>query len=151
MRAIGRDAQLSLLIVHGHEPSRRAIESAAEDIDRFWSLRSFADGRFAIEHIWECIEHSRKLIPDIVVLDRRLAGLTGVQVTRELRRYDETRSIFIAFISSTHEPAGQDEAENAGCDFFIPLPESPEALGVILNSIANRCVARATGPARMLC
>lgn len=151
MRGKNRDAKLALLILNGNESTRRALEEAAEETDRFWSITSMADARFALEHIWACNQTDRKTMPDVVVADLRLPGLSGVQFTRELRRFGDTSSIFVAFLAAYGGPIEQDQAESAGCDFFIGWPDKPAQLPGILNSIANRCVAKATVPAKLLC
>lgn len=109
-----------------------------------------SDARFALEHVWECIEARPEAVPDVVVTDLRAGGLGGVQLTRELRRYAETRRMLIAFIASNGGPLDQDAAENAGADFFVQGPKSAQDLAPILVKIVQRCSALGPHPVRML-
>src|SRR6185369_1934764 len=101
MRAIHPHEKFALLIVHRDEETRRQMENAAAETDRFWSVRCMADGRFALEHLWSCLENADAEVPDILVTDLRVNGLNGIQLTRELRRFAELREIFIALLVSS--------------------------------------------------
>ena len=143
-------ARVRLLIVNADERVGRLIETVAEQTDRFSSIQRMTDARFALEHVWQCIEHRDGAIPDVVITDLKLGGLGGVQFTRELRRYEETGRMLIAFLTTVAGPLERDAAENAGADVFLTLPESPAEIATLLGKIANRCIAQASYPARML-
>jgi CheY-like chemotaxis protein len=142
---IDAGGQLGLLLVHRDDAVLRQLETAAQQSGFFYSAIKMTDGRFALEHVWQCIRGERKnAVPDAVVAGVRLGGLNGVQFTRELRRYDETRGLFIALLPAMAGPLDQDAAENAGCDFFLRRPESTAGLAKAFASIAQRCRARAS-------
>jgi CheY-like chemotaxis protein len=142
--------RVRLLIVNADERVGRLIETVAGQTDRFSSIERMTDARFALEHVWHCIEQADGSIPDVVVTDLKLGGLGGVQLTRELRRYEETGCMLIAFLTGAAGPLERDAAENAGADIFLTLPESPADLAALLGKIANRCIAQASYPSRML-
>jgi CheY-like chemotaxis protein len=142
--------QFRLLIIGADLEANHRVAEAAAKTRRFPFILEMTDGRFALEHIWDCIEETREPLPDIVVMDFQLAGLDGVQFTRELRRYAETRDIFMAFLAGAGGALEQDAAESAGCDFFLHRPAEATDLSAALISIANRCTAKANVPARFL-
>jgi CheY-like chemotaxis protein len=142
--------QFRLMIIGADLEANRRVAEAAAKTRRFPFIREMSDGRFALEHIWDCIADAREPLPDIMVVDFQLAGLNGVQLTRELRRYAETRDIFIAFLTGDGGALEQDAAESAGCDFFLHRPAEVTDLSATLISIANRCAAKANVPARFL-
>lgn len=151
MQPLRPHGRFALLIVGG-EKARPLLEQAADDSDLFWSIRSMADGRFALEHIWACLGKStRRGLPDIVITDVQVSGLNGIQLTRELRRHEEISPMYVAVLASSPTPEDQDAAETAGCDYFIRRPDTLETLAAALKSIAQACQAKATVPAKMLC
>jgi CheY-like chemotaxis protein len=76
--------------------------------------------------------------------------LSGNQLTRELRRSEELRRMFVAILSSTGGPLEQDAAETAGCDFFLRRPIVHEDLLDALHAIADRCGIKIMTPERLL-
>lgn len=142
---IASGGQLSLLLVHRDEAMLRELDTAARKSGFFAPTLTMTDGRFALEHIWQCIRGEKNLpVPDAIVAGVRLGGLNGVQLTRELRRYDETRRLFIAIMPAMAGPLDQDAAENAGCDFFLKRPETLAGLAKAFAAIAQRCRAKAS-------
>jgi len=150
MRAIRPHDKFSLLIVHADEELRCKFEAAAAATDRFWSIRCMADGRFALEHLWSCVENDDAGVPNILITDLLLDGLSGIQLTRELRRFDELREIFVALVVSSGGALEQDAAESAGCDFFLHQPQTAAELADVLHAIANRCALKASVPERLV-
>lgn len=156
MRILSPNEKFAVLIVEGDPDARQAIEDAVEASGRFWSVTAMADGRFALEHLWNCLEKAEgeeeaEDIPDIVISNTRLPGLDGVRLTRELRRYEELRRCYVAIFSATGDPLEQDAVESAGCDFFLRLPKTKDDMVAALRAIANRCAVKAMKPARLLC
>lgn len=143
-------ARVRLLIVNADERVGRLLETAAARTDRFSSIQRMTDARFALEHVWHCIEQRDGTIPDVIITDLKLGGLGGIQFTRELRRYEETGRMLIAFFTVSAGPLDRDAAENAGADVFLTLPEAPADIATLLGKIANRCIAQASYPARLL-
>jgi CheY-like chemotaxis protein len=150
MRVIAPHEKYALLIVEGDAEARRNLEEAARECDRFWSIRAMADGRFALEYLWTCLEKNAKDIPDIVITNPELPGLSGIQLTRDLRRYEELCRLFVAMLSPRAAPMEQDEAESAGCDFFLRRPTVRSELEAVLRSIANRCGMKVVVKTRLL-
>lgn len=143
--AIEASAHLGLLLVNRDEAVLRRLDSAARQTGCFGPTRTMTDGRFALEHLWQCIRREKAAtVPDVVVTGLQLGGLNGIQFIRELRRYDETRGLFIALLPAACGPLDQDAAENAGCDFFLKRPATVAGLEKALAGIAQRCVAKAS-------
>jgi CheY-like chemotaxis protein len=150
MRILSPHEKFAVLIVEADPKVRRQLEEAATKSERFWSVEAMSDGRFALEHLWACLENPAKIAPDIVIANTQLPGLTGAQLTRELRRYEELRQTFVAILSGSGGAIEQDAAENAGCDFFLRRPKSPEDTVDALVAIACRCSMKAAAPERLL-
>lgn len=67
-------------------------------------------------------------IPDIVVMDLEMPGLTGFEVARELRALDVTRHIPLIASTGHSHSIQLDEARRAGFDSIIVKPCEPDAL-----------------------
>lgn len=142
---IDSGGKLGLLLVHRDDEMLRELDTAARKSGFFDRTTTMTDGRFALEHVWQCIRGEKNFpVPDAIVAGVRLGGLNGVQFTRELRRYDETRELFIALLPAMAGPLDQDAAENAGCDFFLKRPSTLAGLAKAFASIAQRCRAKAS-------
>lgn len=140
---------LWLLIVNRDDHVRRGLEVAAANTGLFATVQQMSDGRFALEQILERIE-GKAGVPDLVVAGLSLSGLNGFQLIRELGRHEETRHIFIAMLTAAGDPLEQDTAENAGCDFFLRTPETPEEYSAFMLAVANRCLTRIKPPNSLL-
>ena len=67
-------------------------------------------------------------LPDIVVMDLEMPGLTGYEVARELRAHEATRGIPLIASTGHSHSAQLDEARRCGFDSIIVKPCEPDAL-----------------------
>jgi CheY-like chemotaxis protein len=86
-------------------------------------------------------------LPDLLVMDLELPGLTGVQVARMLRERSETRHIPLIASTGHSLPAKLDEARRAGFDEILIKPCDPaELVDVIRRHLAARPARPASSP-----
>ena len=64
-------------------------------------------------------ERACRLRPDVVVADVSLAGMSGLDLTRRLRRDARTRGARIIVLTGQALGGIKDKAEAAGCDRFL--------------------------------
>jgi CheY-like chemotaxis protein len=133
--------KLRLLIISGDPNANKQLYDVAVASRRFSEIHRMADGRFALEQLTTPGLDAGMFAPDTVIVDSRLAGLSGAQLTRELRRAPQTQDVFIAFLPAVADPRDQDEAETSGCDFYLRRPSSAHDLAAVLHMIANRSEA----------
>jgi CheY-like chemotaxis protein len=67
-------------------------------------------------------------LPDIVVMDLEMPGLSGFEVARELRALAATRHIPLIASTGHSHSAQLDEARRSGFDSIIVKPCEPDAL-----------------------
>src|SRR5438105_3271317 len=60
--------------------------------------------------------------PCLILMDIRLTGMDGLVLTKRLKADPSTRDIFIVAITVFTELWNEDQAKEAGCDDYIPLP-----------------------------
>jgi two-component system alkaline phosphatase synthesis response regulator PhoP len=73
--------------------------------------------------------------PDVIVATVRLAGLSGIDLIRQLRGDARTRESGIVMLAGPAESAMQRQAHAAGCDRVLPKRCMPDALAFALRDV----------------
>lgn len=81
------------------------------------------------------IQKTRSLHPDVVLLDLRMPGASGVQATRRLREVDDDVAIII--LTSYGDQAYVRQAIEAGADGYLLKSTPPEQLISSIRSAAR--------------
>lgn len=80
----------------------------------------------------------RQNLPDVILLDLLLPGMTGLSLARTLKADPLTRSIPIVAMTSYHDEFTNAEAISAGCDAFLTKPLSTRTLpDLLVEVVAN--------------
>lgn len=92
----------------------------------------------------EALRYLEEHLPDLVVLDRMLPGLDGLDVLRAVRERGDTPVILLTALADEHERiTGLEE----GADDYVVKPFSPRELAARVNGVLRRTTARqTTGP-----
>lgn len=77
-------------------------------------------------------------IPDLVVLDRMLPGLSGDDVLKSLRKESATKTIPILVLTAKREQEDRIEGFELGADDYLTKPFSPRELVLRVNAILRR-------------
>src|SRR5919198_2608182 len=119
----GSDDRLRVLIVDDHALFRRGLQMVLrqeEDID---VVGEAGDGH-------EAVQKAQELMPDVVLMDVRMPGQSGIQATREIR--DLLPHARVVMLTVSDEEADLYEAIKAGASGYllkeIPTDEVPEAI-----------------------
>ncbi len=80
----------------------------------------------------QAIERFRKEVPDLVICDRVMPGLDGLQVLKETRSVDA--DIPFLMISGYASPSAAVKAMKQGAADFLPKPLQPEVLVQRVNN-----------------
>ena len=72
-------------------------------------------------------------VPDIIFMDVRLPGITGLDVTRELRTQDKFKKLPIIALTAYAMPADRQAALDAGCDDFLAKPVRYQAVEELIR------------------
>ena len=86
--------------------------------------------------------------PDVIFLDIGLPVMNGYAVARTLRARPEFNHVHIAAVTGWGQDEDRRKAREAGFDSHFTKPLSPEVLGELLGTIAQRQSSgqRASGP-----
>jgi two-component system, cell cycle response regulator DivK len=76
----------------------------------------------------EGLEMARKQRPDLVLMDLRLPGMSGLQAVREMKADPDLKAVPVAAVTAYAMNGDETEIREAGCDAFIEKPFSIETL-----------------------
>jgi CheY-like chemotaxis protein len=102
-----------ILIVEDNPASWRLLEMALRPKD--YILLKAADGAEALDMALR--EH-----PDLILLDVRLPGMDGLEVTRRLRRNPSFKQTPIICITAYAMMGDKEKVLDAGCDVYLAKP-----------------------------
>lgn len=101
------------------------------------------DGKKALEAV-------ARDIPDLIVLDRMLPGMSGDEVLKRLRAEAITASVPVLMLTARREPEDRIEGLELGADDYLTKPFSPRELVLRVQAILRRMQENATGGGRSL-
>ena len=84
-------------------------------------------------------------VPDLVVLDRMLPGISGDDVLRSLRQDDVTRHVPVLILTARRDQEDRIEGLELGADDYLTKPFSPRELVLRVQAIIRR-MQEATTP-----
>ena len=86
----------------------------------------------------EGLRKAQTVLPDVILLDLMLPGMSGLEVCRELRASDKTRQIPIIMITARAEESDQIEGFAKGADDYVTKPFSNKVLLQRVKAILRR-------------
>jgi CheY-like chemotaxis protein len=76
-------------------------------------------------------------VPDLVLLDIGLPGMSGYEVASSLRARPEFSHVHVAAVTGWGQDDDRRKAQDAGCDSHFTKPIAPEALEELLARVAD--------------
>lgn len=86
----------------------------------------------------DALEKARNLLPDAIILDLMLPGMSGLEVCRLLRQQDRTSHIPILMLTARSEETDVVVGLEIGADDYITKPFSPRILLARLKAVLKR-------------
>lgn len=120
------DIRPKILIVDDDEINRNIIKSKLSQAD--YEIIPVENGLLALEIIKNCL-------PDLVLLDIIMPGITGYEVARTLKSNPETMFIPIVMITALDEVGDRVKALEAGADDFLTKPIDTMELKVRVSTL----------------
>ena len=80
----------------------------------------------------------REELPDLIILDWMLPGLSGIEVCRRLRAREETRELPVIMLTARGEESERVRGLSTGADDYVVKPFSVPELIARVNSILRR-------------
>lgn len=96
-----------------------------------FDVRRTADGE-------EALLLAEEAVPDIVILDWMIEGLSGLEVCRRLRRRPDTANVPIIMLTARGEEADRIRGLETGADDYVTKPFSPGELIARVGAVLRR-------------
>ena len=77
-------------------------------------------------------------LPDLILLDWMLPGISGIQMARQLRNDDRTKEVPIIMLTAKGEESDKVEGLESGADDYITKPFSPKELMARIKAVLRR-------------
>ncbi len=134
------------------------VEDSAADVEltlRAFKLARFAnpvrvmrDGAEALEYLFATGRHARKRardLPQLVLLDLMLPGISGLEVLRRLREDERTRSLPVVILTGSRQDRNIIECARLGAANYLIKPVSFDTFCKVASRLQQRWVL--LGPA----
>lgn len=118
-----------VLIVEDEQPIREMVMFALAGAG--YEVREAADSRQAQEIIAE-------RLPDLVLLDWMLPGLSGIDFARRLKKEELTRELPVIMLTARAEEEDTIQGLESGADDYITKPFSPRELVARIRAVLRR-------------
>ncbi|PIE28119.1 MAG: response regulator [Micrococcales bacterium] len=92
----------------------------------------------AVENGVQALESARRERPDLLVLDVMMPGLSGVDVTRELRTDSEFAAVPIILLTAKAQETDVEAGFAIGADDYVTKPFSPRELVSRVQAVLAR-------------
>jgi two-component system cell cycle response regulator len=120
--------QTYVLIVQGDESNGKILFKQLKKLA--YKVELFSDGKLALDH-------AKREIPDIILLDLRLPGMDGFSVCQSLKNEPITSKIKIIIFSGYSDTEKIEKAFKAGADLYIAKPVDILTIKQIIENAAN--------------
>lgn len=112
-------------------------ETAIRDMMRF-ALEPAGFDILEAENSKEAEKQIARCIPDIILLDWMLPGMSGIDFAKQLKRNSQTRDIPIIMLTAKAEEDNKIKGLETGVDDYITKPFSPRELIARIKTVLRR-------------
>lgn len=96
----------------------------------------------------DCVEAAQNMVrsalPDLILLDWMLPGISGIDYARKLRADERTRQIPLIMLTARSDEADKIAGLDTGADDYITKPFSPRELQARIKAVLRRRAPDAT-------
>ena len=119
---------MSKILIADDEPSLRLLVRATLSANKSFELLEAFDGN-------EALNKAQKELPDLILLDVMMPGLSGFEVCERLKNDPKTKNIVIIMLTAKGQQSDRDWAISVGTDYFLTKPFSPIELFNLIEKI----------------
>jgi two-component system, OmpR family, phosphate regulon response regulator PhoB len=83
-------------------------------------------------------------LPDLILLDWMLPGMSGVEYARQLKKNDLTREVPVIMLTARGEESDKIRGFDSGADDYVTKPFSPRELVARINAVLRRAAPHVT-------
>jgi CheY-like chemotaxis protein len=134
---------LSILLVDDDEGAAVLFKLIVEKSGCDIRLEIAENGKQALEHLSNCIKHSEtsdvdaRSMPDLIVLDLMMPGISGFDVLDRLQRVPSLRALPVIAFSGSQKEGDREQALALGAARFINKPAELQELRKVVRDILD--------------
>ena len=118
------------ILIADDEPSLRLLVKATLSANKLYELIEASDGN-------EAFSKAKSELPDLILLDVMMPGLSGFEVCERLKNDTATKKIVIIMLTAKGQQSDRDWAISVGTDYFLTKPFSPIELFNLIGKILS--------------
>lgn len=118
------------ILIADDEPSLRLLVRATLSVNKSFELSEAQDGT-------ETLSKAQNEMPDLLLLDVMMPGLSGFEVCERLKNDPKTKKIIIIMLTAKGQQSDRDWAISVGTDYFLTKPFSPIELFSLIEKILS--------------
>lgn len=103
-----------------------------------YGLRQAGHKTFCAGNAEQAMEIVNDILPDLVLLDWMLPGMSGIEFAKMLRRVPRTKNIPIIMLTARTEESDKVSGLEVGADDYITKPFSPRELVARIKAVLRR-------------
>ena len=129
--------------VHAPPPARDSSILIVEDNeDNLFTLRQIL-ANLLVDLVTastgrEAIEYCRRRLPDVIIMDMQMPGMSGLQATGAIRALPGGPTIPIIALTAQAMKGDRERILAAGCDEYLPKPIQPKILLATIKRLLTR-------------
>lgn len=121
---------ITVLIIDDDEDDRFFMEQAFKTDSPHTQVHSAPGGQQALDLL-----HSLQPLPDVVLLDLNMPGMTGFEVLKHLKQSAFFHPIPVVMLTTSDADSDQQQARQLGATEFITKPTTYAGLSAIANRL----------------
>jgi signal transduction histidine kinase/FixJ family two-component response regulator len=130
---------------HGHAPPPARDSSiliVEDNEDNLFTLRQIL-ANLLVDLVTastgrEAIEYCRRRLPDVIIMDMQMPGMSGLQATGAIRALPGGPTIPIIALTAQAMKGDRERILAAGCDEYLPKPIQPKVLLATIKRLLTR-------------
>lgn len=127
----GEPVKMPKILIADDEPSLRLLVRATLSANKSFELIEASDGN-------EALSKAQLELPDLILLDVMMPGLSGFDVCEKLKNDASTKKIIIIMLTAKGQQSDRDWAISVGTDYFLTKPFSPIELFNLIEKILSK-------------
>ena len=122
---------MAKILIADDESSLRLLVRATLSTNKSFELTEAFDGN-------EALHKAQSELPDLILLDVMMPGLSGFEVCERLKNDPKTKNIVIIMLTAKGQQSDRDWAISVGTDYFLTKPFSPIELFNLIEKILTK-------------
>ena len=123
--------EMPRILIADDEPSLRLLVRATLNANKSYELIEATDGN-------EALLKAQQELPELLLLDVMMPGLSGFEVCERLKNDSKTKKIIIIMLTAKGQQSDRDWAISVGTDYFLTKPFSPIELFNLVEKILSQ-------------